>query len=562
MDALEKILTAKVLKEDADDGWSYREGYAYFQEGCVRSLKVEGNRVKGKVQGREKYDVALWCVGEELRSTCSCYRGREGDFCKHKVALGFAYLNRDIEVPNKATNTFDWEAYVRGRSREELEAIVFEMTPSSPKVVERHQLEALKASPDALLGALQKKLDELLPLFTSDEVDDYYDDEDERMEQEEALEDFLQTLKQLRSKNSFDILYRLTKYGLTKIFKLWAEEAGIWGEPVEQLLELYIETLHAGQGNPEEVLACYVDWEESGSTLLWRKFSDLPRVVIDLWFEKAVVRWRSLPMLKMDDEADWRRAAFEQRLLHFARERNEAELVVGILEHNLSLADNVLTLATEYQQRGTAGKVLPLLCEAHNAFKDDEKVLKALIGEYQRLNQHEDALALAWENYREDRCWGDAQAVLLNTARVAKCEAEVVEQILAYLADDTLPHRDSQRERIKSRIKLLLRYQRVDEAWDLGRGVPLGEELLLKVLEARAKTMPLKAAEVMWDFIQPKLNETGDTAYHSVADLLTRYKKYMTAAQQEDVYRTRIASLKETYKRRPKFLSILAEKRI
>ncbi len=66
----------------------------------------------------------------------------------------------------------------------------------------------------------------------------------------------------------------------------------------------------------------------------------------------------------------------------------------------------------------------------------------------------------------------------------------------------------------------------------------------------------------LWDFIQPRLKATGDAAYHAVAKYLTRYKKYMLAAKQEELYRERIASLKEIYKRRTKFLSILNEKHL
>lgn len=47
------------------------------------------------MQGAERYRVRLELAGGELERSCTCPVGREGLFCKHCVAVGLAWLERE-----------------------------------------------------------------------------------------------------------------------------------------------------------------------------------------------------------------------------------------------------------------------------------------------------------------------------------------------------------------------------------------------------------------------------------------------------------------------------------
>ena len=94
---LDDVLTCDKLLELADER-SYARGEAYFEEGRVVSLTENLNVVTGRVQGTETYQVELRVEDGELASSCSCPWAAEGNFCKHCVAVGLAWLERDSET--------------------------------------------------------------------------------------------------------------------------------------------------------------------------------------------------------------------------------------------------------------------------------------------------------------------------------------------------------------------------------------------------------------------------------------------------------------------------------
>jgi uncharacterized Zn finger protein len=72
-------------------------GRAYATQGRVKALaRIEGQLV-GTVQGSAFYAVSIWIKDDALGYTCSCPAGAEGDFCKHCVAVAYAWLDKARE---------------------------------------------------------------------------------------------------------------------------------------------------------------------------------------------------------------------------------------------------------------------------------------------------------------------------------------------------------------------------------------------------------------------------------------------------------------------------------
>lgn len=87
---------ASILHRDAlrklADTRSYARGRAYFEQGKVRSFTRRKSQLTGVVVGEAAYAVRVWVKDEALAYSCSCPQGEEGNFCKHCVALSFAWL--------------------------------------------------------------------------------------------------------------------------------------------------------------------------------------------------------------------------------------------------------------------------------------------------------------------------------------------------------------------------------------------------------------------------------------------------------------------------------------
>lgn len=70
----------------------FERGAAYARDGRVHSMD-ESDGVSAVIQGTRQYSARLWEDGRRLKFECSCPVGREGNICKHCVALGVVWLS-------------------------------------------------------------------------------------------------------------------------------------------------------------------------------------------------------------------------------------------------------------------------------------------------------------------------------------------------------------------------------------------------------------------------------------------------------------------------------------
>ncbi len=90
-DSLLNNLNRRMLLELAGER-SFERGEDYFDEGRVRSLVEFEGMLAATVEGTEDYRVKLMVGSSGLSFSCDCPYADEGNFCKHCVAVGLAWL--------------------------------------------------------------------------------------------------------------------------------------------------------------------------------------------------------------------------------------------------------------------------------------------------------------------------------------------------------------------------------------------------------------------------------------------------------------------------------------
>lgn len=136
-------------------------GEKYYRAGKVKKLILSDNILTATVNGTCRYKTSLTVKNGFLCGSCSCPLGEEGEFCKHLVAMGLAFLNGEY-ITREYKNSFDWNAFIKRCSREVLEQIVFEMTPSCPDIVEEYRMKNLSDDPEKLIDELKQKFNLLI----------------------------------------------------------------------------------------------------------------------------------------------------------------------------------------------------------------------------------------------------------------------------------------------------------------------------------------------------------------------------------------------------------------
>jgi uncharacterized Zn finger protein len=99
------LITHQALQEYAGSS-IYQRGVAYWEDNLVQAFKSSTHLISAQVRGTVSYDVELWIEpeGDELESFCDCLSFDEGDFCKHCVAVGLAWLAQNQKTIAKASS--------------------------------------------------------------------------------------------------------------------------------------------------------------------------------------------------------------------------------------------------------------------------------------------------------------------------------------------------------------------------------------------------------------------------------------------------------------------------
>lgn len=122
----------------------FERGVEYHLDGRVRSLAAHGGTVAAKVLGTEEYRVRLWAGNGTLDYSCDCPLGMDGEFCKHCVAVGLAWLGEGGVVSDGPVTMDEVRAYLEGREKDELVGIIVEQAMEDDRLRERLLLRAAR----------------------------------------------------------------------------------------------------------------------------------------------------------------------------------------------------------------------------------------------------------------------------------------------------------------------------------------------------------------------------------------------------------------------------------
>ncbi|MBN2642362.1 MAG: hypothetical protein JXR78_11975 [Victivallales bacterium] len=577
---LDLVLTMPALRSYAGSIY-YGRGEEYFEDGYVGKLKIGDDYVSAAVRGTRRYTVKLSNRDGVLHGSCNCPLGQDYEFCKHQVALGLTYLASRDGKKNKTPSRFDWKKFVKSCSREDLEKIVFEMSPHCPKIVEQYRMNNLPTSGDAMAAEMKHKIDSLVAI--ADDCgychDNYYE-RDRDYEDEDYNEEFSVGLKQLKSalskladKQDFKILFDIVEYGIENIRKTSTYTEEPVSDFLDAMLRFYTQAVGEGIGEPEYLVEKIRAWENTseygGFGNLDALFDGLPEAVKNLWYEQSRKEWEKLPVLKMGSKNDdYRRRYMEARLREMADSRGEKDFSLEIRQRNLCRDTDVLELVAEYRRRKNPDAVLPLLIKARKHFPYSGKIKEELAAEQQKCGKHEDALKLAWKDFEANPLSRETFDFLMKTAKRAKCSNDYFEKVQSFLAD-----REAKKSKSRSiwdngnhirarRVEILLDAGQNEQAWDLGKDADCGEILKLRLAHWRGKEHPDDAAAIYNELLKTALGPTGDEAYAHVVKLLRGYKEYLDAAGKSSQFNVYCQWIRTEFKRRKNLIALMEHHRL
>ena len=150
-DSLINHLNRQMLLELAGER-SFERGEDYFEDERVRSLVEFEGMLAGSVEGTEDYRVKLVVGSSGLSFSCECPYADEGNFCKHCVAVGLAWLaQRDARTGDDAgghegiANLNDARAFLEKQNKTVLVEMILREALDNERACER-LIEAVQAN--------------------------------------------------------------------------------------------------------------------------------------------------------------------------------------------------------------------------------------------------------------------------------------------------------------------------------------------------------------------------------------------------------------------------------
>src|SRR5919112_5762571 len=121
----------------------FERGEGYHRGEHVYDLVEHEGVVVAKVAGTEDYRVRLW-AGDDLAYSCDCPLGLDGEFCKHCVAAGLAWLEGDFseDASGGSATMDDVQKYLEDQEKALLVRIVMEQAMEDRGLRERLLLRA------------------------------------------------------------------------------------------------------------------------------------------------------------------------------------------------------------------------------------------------------------------------------------------------------------------------------------------------------------------------------------------------------------------------------------
>jgi uncharacterized Zn finger protein len=143
------VLDHDVLLELAGERY-FERGARYHRGGHLRNLVEHGGTIAAKVLGMHEYGVRPWVEEDELDYSCDRPLGVDGEFCKHCLAVGLAWLEDGLSE-EVAVTMGDVRAYLEEQDKDVLVRIVMEQAMEDERLRERLLLRAARTgggSPD------------------------------------------------------------------------------------------------------------------------------------------------------------------------------------------------------------------------------------------------------------------------------------------------------------------------------------------------------------------------------------------------------------------------------
>jgi uncharacterized Zn finger protein len=570
------------LKRMASDR-SFARGEAYFKDGRVHSLATDEGAATAIVRGQDDYCVTLRPTEREIRYSCDCPIGLEGEFCKHLVAAGLAWIDSDAEGKGKtgkkrkrATTEDDLRAFLEGQEKDTLVAMLMRAAMENRTLRERLLLEAARINPAGVdLAAYRRSI---ANATRTDGFVDYHSASGYAQRIHQAIESIATLLNDGHAAAVID----LTEYALANLENAIGDmddSDGYMSEILPELHDLHHCACLQVSPDPRALARRLFEWEIKSD---WEIFYGTAENYADVFGAAGLAEYRRLAESEWarirqlgpgdsDDERHGKRFRVTSMMEALARQTGDPEALVEIKRRDLSHPYSYLQIAEIYREAGRHDEALEWAEQGMQAFPQrDSRLVEFLAREYHRRGRYDDAMKLIWNQFVESPSLKNCQELKAHARKVRPRPDWPTwrDKALAHLRG-VIAKEKEQEKGSKNHwhwaghadnsplVEFFLWERRYDEAWQEASAGGCSESLWLRVAATREEKHPGDAVPIYQEMIAPILKRGNNAAYAEAVKLLSKIRELMGRLGRVIEFEHYLAALRVEYKRKRNFMKLL-----
>ena len=564
--ALRENLTRDAMLELAGETY-FERGEGYHRGGNVHDLAEHAGVVVAKVAGTGDYRVRLWAE-DGLDFSCNCPLGVDGEFCKHCVAAGLAWLEGDFSerAPGGSATMDDVQAYLEEQDKDLLVRIVMQQAMDDEGLRERLLLRASRMG-GLDQAAFRRALDDAVSFD-----DDYYGPP---WEYASGIENVVGAIEELLEEGFAPEVIELSEYALASVEKAMNYDVdGTIGEILERLEGIHLKACKRAKPDQEALAKRLFEWELGGD---YDTFFDAVNTYADVLGERGLAEyrrlaekeWADVPTLGPDREDRPRyygkREILADIMQTLAYRSGDVEAIVAIKSKDLRNSFAYLEIAQLYKQQGDDEKALEWAEEGAWVFPGGghPNLRRFLADEYHDRGRHEEAMDLVWKEFAEvprlhyyqelkdhaERAgtWESWRGKALDFLRevIASQKKESNSSYLFFAMDHS------------ELVGILLWEGNVEDAWREAKEGGCSDGLWLDLAARREEDHPEDSLVVYQGRIEPLVNLTNNKAYKRAYELILKVRTLMRRLGRQTEFDEYVELLRLEYKRKRNFIELL-----
>ncbi|WP_051833210.1 SWIM zinc finger family protein [Streptomyces katrae] len=537
---------------------SFERGVGYVS--AVSRLEIGDETITATVDGSDAYEVEL-TEDEDGRLTgwCDCPYGREGNFCKHCVAVGLVVLAQAGSVPQQrsaaASRTRLLDDWLESRTREELAALVREQLAGDRGLRRRLELRAATAGEDTSI--VRERILALLDTrsFARYGYVEYADAHAYGQQAAEAVT----ALRALTAGGRAGDAVEVAREALRALGRAYGEiddSDGLIGDVAAGLAEAHLEACLSARPDPVET----AEW-------LVQHLLDEDNVTdIDLFDYREVLGEPGMTRAREMVVAAWRinpKAWTEKYLMERLLKADGGSVDALVAVHAADLAPNGHTHLVIARELEGAGRTADALEWAERGVRETEsdrgpsdELVAFVCDRYARAGRLADAVTV-----RRDALRARPSLAAYQHLRTAARAAGTWEGTERAAALEVLKASD---QPMKGRwyggavlVDALMDDADLEAAWQAAADGFADQHQWLLLADRIRDGQPAEALTVYLRWIEPLRKETGDRAYERITQLLLSARACHRILGTESAFAAYLAALRADQKRKRKLMAML-----